>query len=375
MKAILLSCLLVTITASAFTAQPEKAGPIKAPPQTAPHVYVNPEKVPEHDWDRNLFRTDAQIPSVHLEFLYWKALEGDLSYALKMTQPSWNTGNPGATSASCGTYQNAQFEIDPGFRIGTSFFRAPHYWEAYVQYTRVTSSGDQTSYRPTAPNESLNATWQLPTNSGSAAPLAVASSYVHLNYNVADAFFTRYFHPNPHLRIRILGGFTGAWLNQTTAINYLDTESNNSQIEAKWKYWGAGLRFGMTSDWYWFTDLYMTARLTFAGLIGSYRNQNFQKTSIVPDAGQYDTSRPFGKSDYKDGRAVSNVQMIFGPSWQKAFKNSRIELFAGCEYNMWTNLQETYHSELASPTASKAFWVNSGLLTMVGLTTRLTIDF
>lgn len=367
MKAIVLPCLIVILAVTLQAAQPEKAGPIKAPPPTAPHVYVNPEKVPEHDWDRDLFRTEAQVPSIHLEFLYWQTLEGGLSYALKMNQPSWT--NAGSFSAPIGTYENGQFDIDPGFRIGASFFRSPHYWEVYGQYTRLTARGTETSYAPTEPNQYLNATWQLPANE----ELAKATSYVHLNYNVADYYFTRYFHPNPHLRIRVIGGFSGTWMNQNQVINYTDVLQQTSTIDAQWKYWGAGLRFGIMGDWYWFTDIYLTAKLTVAGFMGSYKNEITQQTSANP--GGADTSLPFGNSVYKDGRSVTNTQMLIGPSWQKAFKSSRVEIFAGCEYNMWANLQESYHSPLNTAAGPKNLWVNTGMLSMVGLTTRLTVDF
>ncbi len=364
MKALALTCLVAAYTLQA--AQPEKAGPIRPPPPTPPHVYVDPETVPEHDWDRNLFRTDAQVPAIHLEFLYWKALEGGLSYALKMDGPAWGPGNV----ASCGTYQNATFDIDPGFRIGGSFFRAPHYWEVFAQYTRMTSKGTSYAFAPTEPGQSLNAVWQLPIDN----PLSEARSYIHLNYNVADYYFTRYFHPNPHLRIRVIGGFSGTWMNQDMNITYTDIAENISAIDAKWKYWGAGFRFGMMGDWYWFTDLYLTAKLTFAGMMGSYTNEITQQTSGAPTP-EYDVNIPFGSSTYKDGRAVTNIQIFLGPSWQKAFKHSRVELFAGCEYNMWTNLQQCSHSILTTPGGSKAFWTDGDVLSMVGLTTRLSVDF
>ena len=47
-------------------------------------VYDNPEQVPEHSWDTDLFMKNKQGYASHMEFLYWTVVEGGLNYAIKM---------------------------------------------------------------------------------------------------------------------------------------------------------------------------------------------------------------------------------------------------------------------------------------------------
>lgn len=355
MRQIFLYSLLV-LTANAL--QANGTHPVTTAPPDTPPIYFNPEQIPEHDWDRDLFRKDVKVNSAHLEFLYWQALEGGLSYALKSHQPAGES----ETTAAIGSYQNARFDIDPGFRIGLSYCHAPHYWEIWGQYTRMTSRGSNSAH-PSKSDEYLNPVWTFP---GSEA-LVKATSDIHLNYNVADFFFTRRFLPNPHLRLRLLAGVTGTWLDQNMNIKYYDAAAITDSIQTRWKYWGCGLRFGFTGDWFWIRDFYMTAKASVGVLIGPYKNQSKEQLS--------DTETLFRNAVYRDTRAVANLQVLVGPSYQKSFKKSRLELFAGCEFNTWSNLQEVHHSTVGPASAAKETWVNTGMLSLLGLTTRLTVDF
>jgi hypothetical protein len=335
-------------------------------------IYKNPEQISEHEWDRDLFRKDAQVISTHLEFLYWVPVEGSLMYAVEGNQINPH-GDYSGTSGALGKYKNGTFDIDPGFRIGLSFYRAPHYWEAWAQYTRMTNRGHNSVEKP--PNYYLNGTWPTFTL---VTVLDKATSDVHLNYNVVDAFFDRFFQPNPHLRLRLLAGLSGAWMNQDQEVRYYDNAGTTVLVKNSWSYNGVGARFGMMGDWFWIWDCYMTAKFTMAGLFGPYKNISFESSNEGPAF----TTEPLVNATYKDTRGIMNLQLLLGPSYQKSFTKWRLELFGGFEANLWYNLQEVYRSIFFESSFNDDFpWtaqipiVNTGPLTLFGLTTRMTVDF
>ncbi|MDE3055277.1 MAG: hypothetical protein KGI80_01060 [Verrucomicrobiota bacterium] len=328
----------------------------------------NNEKMPEAPppFDADLYRKDVQVFSFHGDFLYWSAQEGSLDYALRMAQDAWG---PDLNYAQ-GSFQNAEFNMDPGFRIAASYFRAPHYWEIWGQYTRLTVRGNNSTTAPGESDQFLTGTWPQIFDT----PVSRATSYIHMNYNVADFWFDRVFLPNPHLRLRFLGGFTGAWIQQFWKIFYKDGEGKNTTLSNRWSFGGGGLRTGTIVDWYWFEDIYMTAGTTFATLFGNYNNTAKQWANFNPTPA-YNSSLPLRDAHFKDARMTFTGQFLIGPSYQKNFTNSRLEIFFGYELTFWSNLQESYRSTDGIPSKAKQSWINSSLLAFQGITTGGTIDF
>jgi len=357
MKWILLSAMTVVLPAFSMA----KAAATTVEPPTQP-VYTNCEE----ECDPDLFRKDVQLYSGHVEFLYWSLTEGDLDYAQKMRHAAWGP----SPSFAQGRYENASYNFDPGFRIGLSYFRAPHFWEVKWQYTRMTNRGKSSVEKPVAAEKFLTGTWpQISTE-----PLTRATSHIHFNYNVFDMVVDRVFFPNPHLRLRVIGGGTVAWMNQDWKVRYFDATSNTTTIRNRWNYAGGGLKIASMFDWYWTWDLYMTALTSFGVLMGGYSNHAKQTTTVQTTPAD-NTAIPIRDTCYHDIRPAFTAQMMLGPSWQKNFSCSRMEVFAGFEMNTWFNLQEIYRSSSGAPSAAKETWINSSLLSLYGITTRITYDF
>ena len=118
-------------------------------------IESSPAKTTPPSFDADLYRKEAQVFSFHGDFLFWRAQEGALDYALAMTQSAWGPDNCYAQ----GNFQNATFNGVPGFRVGASFFRAPHYWELWALYTRLADYGSNNAVKPTAASEYLTGTW------------------------------------------------------------------------------------------------------------------------------------------------------------------------------------------------------------------------
>lgn len=323
-------------------------------------------QAPSGEDDSDLFRKDVQVFSFSGEFLFWRVQESALDYALKMKTPAWGPSE----SYAQGSYKTATFNGEPGFRVRASFYRAPSKWEMWWQYTRLTSSGTNSVSKPSPSGEYITGTWPQVTT----APLAQASSSIHLNYNLADLAISRVFNPNLHLRLRLMGGGLAVWMNQNWVIQYKDSTPNTTKIGNRWRYIAGGLRIGTFFDWFWSDDFYVTAAATTAIAIGTYQNKAKQMTTFQPN-GLDNTSVPIRNAVYEDVRPAFLVQALVGPSWQKGYTNWRLEVFAGYEINTWFNIHEIYRSSGGSPSEAKQTWINSGAIALQGLTTRVTVDF
>lgn len=342
----------------------------KGEPDPAPEkTYPAPKSKTDHAqaYDADLFKKDIQGFSGHLEVLLWTVAEGTLDYALKMNHSAWGP----STAYATGNYETATFDVDPGFRVGLTYFRAPHFWESNWSYTRMTSTGKNVSNKPGSATEYLVGTFPQILN----APLSSAKSSIHLNYNVFDWTVDRVFFPNPHLRLRVMGGATTAWMEQDWIVRYTDANPFTTTMTSEWQFVGAGLKTGSMVDWYWTGDLYMTGVFTFGTLIGAYSNHSELTTNYQP-TGSDNSTVPVGDSMYKDARAVFTAQFLLGPSWQKNYEKTRIEIFTGFEANLWWNLQEVYRSSgNTNPFGTQQTFMNSGLLALYGFTGRVTFGF
>lgn len=329
-------------------------------------AHVEEECCEPPPFDADLFRRDAQVFSVHGEFLYWTVNEGSLGYALKMQNPAWGP----TPSYAQGTMESGTYNWDPGFRIALSYFRAPRYWEVKSSYTRVTFDGTNHCNKPSPDGDYLTGTWPqiVP------APLAGAKSYLHMNYNLYDITISRFYNPNPHLRLRVVAGFIVPWIDQDWKVTYWDSAQRNTVIQNRWRFVGGGMKSGMTFDWYWGNNVYMTGMGNIGVAVGSYTNRSRQTTNYQPDPAD-DTSVPIRNMKIYNTRPAFMAQMLFGPSYQKNFDCSRLELFIGYEFNAWANLNEIYHSTASGPFGSKETWNSTSWTGLQGLTFRTTVDF
>lgn len=357
------ACVCLVIFGEAVAKKKRVVGEATAKPQEE-QLTFQPKRQPN---DNDLFKRDEEVFSLHAEFLFWRVEEGALDYALKMKHPAW-----GVTPAwANGEFKRATFNGEPGFRVMASFFRAPKYWEIWGSYTRLTATGKDESGKPTPDQDFLTGTWPEVI----IFPLAGAQSWIHLNYNTGELLVDRFFNPNPHLRLRLIGGGLVAWIDQFWKIQYNNSTDGITKISSRWNYIAGGFRGGAMADWYWGYNIYVTALATTGITLGTYENKTKQTTNVAATPGSDDTNLPVRDAKYSDVRPAFTVQVQFGPSWQKNFEKSRWEVFAGYELNTWLNLQEVFRSSSSTASQEKETFINTGALTLQGLTTRLSVDF
>jgi len=297
---------------------------------------------------------------VTAEFLYWTVETNALEYSIRSTH-----ANTAPMTYAVGTYKVADYDFCPGFRVALAWYNYPKYWEVTGQYTWFQDSGSDSTSAPTEPNKFLNPTWDV----SAVGPFSNASSSINLNYQLGDLFVARVFDPNPHLRMRILGGLTAAYIEQKWKLNYKDVNGEKDKVQNNWRLWAGGIRVGFTADWFWGGQFYFTGRTTVATLLGTYKN-----TSKYSTNGSFDSL--IGDAEYDDHRFAIHSQIILGPSWQLPCECWSIEAFAGYEFNVWLNLHETINvSQLCLNDIPKQTQHSNGLFGTHGLTLRLSVGF
>jgi len=332
-------------------------------------LFGDDASTPKAEEPEELFNSCVPGILVNAECLYWNLQEGSLDYALRMKNRAWGP----TPSFAQGDFERATFDWDPGYRFSLGYYRAENFWEVLSEYTFIRFKGsNETSAPPSDQSRFLNGTFpQIFTG-----PMERATSHIHLGYKLFNLIACRVFHPpdNPHLRLRLKGGVTAAFLNQGWRVRYFDLTNNVTATQNSWRYWGIGLRVGTTFDWFWGNDFYATGSFSTALTLGHYHNHAKQTTTAAPLPGD-NPSIPVRDARYKDYRMALTMQLSLGPSYQKSFEKWRMEIFAGYELTTWSNLHEIYRSTQSAPESAKETWQNTGLITMQGLTTRASFTF
>lgn len=312
--------------------------------------------VPEPECWEHLFVERCQW-FVHGEFLYWGVAEGDLEYANVSTK-----SNNLDSDSLLGDYKTADFDFGPGFRVAASYYNCPKYWEISLQYTWMHNSGKDSVSDPEGTGI-LNPTRQ--TNIG--RPFVNASSKIEHDYQLGDLYVARVFDPNAHLRMRVYAGVTLGYLKQEWDVSYTNSIDIRTVDQTDWRFFGGGFRLGVTADWFWGCQFYLTGRASFATLYGGYKNE---RNYVISNDDQV-----IACTKYDDPRFAYHTQIMMGPSWQVPCDCWSFELFAGYEMNLWFNLKESIFALPGSTGDGRYILHSQSVLGMHGLTLRLTLGF
>lgn len=301
----------------------------------------------------DLYNKDIASFFINAEALYWTAYGDCLKYAWIGTSDNLN-----------GHYKKAHFKWDLGTRISFGYFNASKHWELQMQYVWHYISGAKTIYRPTSTYGDIYICWP---HSGYVC--TQAHNNVALHYQTLDLLADRVFIPNPHFRLRFVGGLTTAKMKESFN-TWAYTSQDDTRVETMWKYLGIGLKLGTSLDWFLGKNFYLTGSCALGALIGHHKSDI--DYSIT---GYLNLSE---NTKYKDWRPACSAQFLAGPSWQKSFGKCRVEVFAGYEITEWFNVLEILGmadvnsgwSDLSPRTRTER-----SALGLHGLTCRLSFNF
>jgi hypothetical protein len=333
---------------------------------------------PVRPYDYDLFSKDRECEFIDIEALCFKLLNnqpvGMLNDSPASQTPIGGVYDSGVSSR----IKNMNWKWRPGVRVSVGYFNAPKYWEVMGQYTWFQDTGTRSIINPSSSESYLRTGGYLPADftSSTLQPIIVGQgnpillsiqANAQLDYNDLSTLVTRNFYPNPHLRLKVVGGLTSMWAHQTTDIqNTFSGMSETLDYRFHSKYWGIGFKMGTTADWYWGKDFYLTGKVFWSIVTGRW-NTN---TKVASSTGTLYT-QPYDSAYL----TTQNFNFIFGPSYQKSYEKMRWELFVGYEFNSWLdalvayNYQQTQESAWANP---QTFFQD---LTLTGVNIRLTLDF
>ncbi len=333
---------------------------------------------------------------IGIEFLWWKAYEGALDYAIKgQTGP-----NPGNDQViwSIGKLKSAHLAWDPGYRVFLGYRFHPDFWEVETVYTYYHSSnGDKVRHPKCCPPDTVTID-SVTTNPEKATigtflqytntPITLAKSSISLNYNMGDLLLARRVPVTDTLIIRGIFGASGLWLDQHWKYLYLPgdlivdgvNEGPGAIVSGKenWKFSAGGMRLGIDLDWFIGKGFSLLTEGSAALFFGSYSKLSFSKTNNHVPQNQVSLSpQVLENLKIHDDRFSVHTRLSFMPAWGMRFDRFSFLLYAGYELNIFTNVQETYRSLSASTRSidARTTGFTYGLLGMQGLTAGLKFDF
>lgn len=326
-------------------------------------------KAEERPYDYDLFSKDRECEYIDLEALVFKLLNNQAVGAVSSSPSQQTSATTDAKTHD--EIKNIYWQWRPGFRVTLGYFNAPKYWEVMGQYTWFEDHGHKTVNSPNPSQNYLKVGCFLPVSDGFSSasnPVQKIHAKADLYYNDFSALVSRNFYPNPHLRLRVLGGLTSMWAHQRTELENTFTNLSNT-LDSRFhsKYWGIGFKMGAVADWYWGKDFYLTGKVFWSIVTGRWNTD----TKTTSSSGQL--YQQVSDDAYK---TTQNFQFIFGPSYQKSYEKMRWELFVGYELNAWLDALTAYNYQAQNAAQS---WVYPQKffedLVLTGVNVRLTFDF
>ena len=306
------------------------------------------------------------------EFLYWKANEQGLDYALRnvpQLPPTCSTCLFTGTTSQIGTVTLGEYDWQPGLRVGVGAVITPDFWDLEAQYTYVAPEGTD-SVNSNPPSSHIMGTFAEFTN----AEIDHAKARASLQFHLADLFLAKRFLISKQILLRLSGGATGAWIHQRFTVDYIaPSPEYHDQNFMAWKFHGGGVKMGLDVDWFMGKGIGLLGKIKGALLYGNYENTY---TNFVYD--QPSGHHIYTEQDNKlhDHRLVPTTQFAFGPTWSWKFNCCALNLYALYELNLWFNLQEFLVSNTESGQASgRGSRYTHDVLGMQGLTAGIQFNF
>ncbi|MBS0649840.1 MAG: hypothetical protein JSR93_01640 [Verrucomicrobia bacterium] len=260
------------------------------------------------------------------DWLYWRANEEGLNYALRGVRPLIATQG----------IKGELFDISPGyhsgFRIGVNAIFPRDKWDLLFYWT----SYHNDSHSSVSPKASQTV-WPvlLNINNNPFALSAKADWKIHIN--VLDLELGRSFFVAKHLSIRPFIGFEAAWIKQHLNADYFnitlfqfgqffpgdDISSHNRNLFS-----GYGLRGGINTKWPLFCGISLLGNVSFSLLCSDFDISQYEKNI---------NSSP--RTSLKDDLHLTSqsLQMFAGICWEWQFMKNRcyFNLHAGWEQQIW----------------------------------------
>ena len=319
---------------------------------------INPSARPEVTKGTNFYIT--------ADFLYWKIVQDGLLFATTGIRAM-----PGTAITSKGSEHTPDFGLVPGFKVGMGY-KLPHdSWDLFAKYTWIETSSNQNIAKSNDGN--LQEGYILGSlNSGSSFILEIhqAESNWSEHFNVIDLELARSFYISQYLSLKPYGGLKFTWQRQKwgshfhakeIAIDFQSSPGNVTSIQNHHT-WGAGIRTGMDTNWFFNKNFSLFANTAISGLWTSYdvdREDTFTRNQQNP------VTMIRVNRNNSSVKAVIEFQLGLQGQWWLSNNTYHISFSAAYEQQVWVNYA-SYIFLLINPSSD---------LTTQGLTVKARFDF
>jgi hypothetical protein len=309
-------------------------------------------------------------PFITADFIWWRAQEDNLDYAFNGTVDPTSPSN-----ADHGKIHHPHFQYEPGFKVGAGLKFKHDGWDLFAQYTwfNVEESESKNSVRTDADGDSnVQTNIAIPELQGfSTYYVEEAKAKWSLNFNVLDLELGRNFWVSKNLTLRPFIGMKFDWMTQDFDVTYDDLsdadgaliEGDDYKLDFDQKQWAVGLRAGLNSAYYMWTEWCIFGELAASGMLNDFDSSRKDKFSSVESDLNYVQNHVA-----RDSHSVSAVlEWSLGLRYEHMFHNDDFlfSLQAGWEQQIWFNQNQF------------VFFQNSGPadLSLQGLTIKAAMYF
>ncbi|HEY2810596.1 MAG TPA: Lpg1974 family pore-forming outer membrane protein [Rhabdochlamydiaceae bacterium] len=285
------------------------------------------------------------------EFLWWKVGNKYMDYAIYQDSippyNQWFSNSLGdAVSDFLGEFKKVDLDYSPGFRLNLGYVFPSTPWIVNGQYTAYHASDSSKIDKLDLGYAILSVQPQLYATRERYASFSTgfAESHISFDYNVANITFQRSIELGKKFTITPFFGPQGAWIQQKQKFHFISptppytTLALDTLENERWALSAGGILTGIKLDCclaYGFS-LYSSTQV--GGVYGNYKRKVLART--LPPLG------PEQFSNLKDTLKFStfNFAVQTGASWNRNFNGYALRVFAGWEFNLWTDLHSTFRS-------------------------------
>jgi len=303
----------------------------------------------------------------NFEFLYWRAIQHGMVYAIDMQNLDITINYP----TFGGDWIRIKYDWDPGLRVGIGWNSNHDNWDIQALWTYYRNHSSETTIaQNSAIGQGLATVW-ISNNQAPILAMSYAKATWKLDYNMFDLECGRSYFVSKNLSLRPHFGLRGGWLDQDFLILYensLFAFPNNPTTPANFTgnsdYSGIGPRMGINTNWYLHKNFKMFANISGSLLYGKVKAHSRQ------NATNQDTNQMYIFEDINDRfyELLANATLFTGLSWGCCFSQDKyyFGLDLGWEATYWWD-------QLHISTLGDLFY--NSPITLNGLTARAKIAF
>ncbi len=304
------------------------------------------------DWGDFFFTAD---------FIYWKSVQEGTDYAFK-----GYTVRRGQNVTDSGNVHHAEFDYNPGFKVGAGINFSHDNWDVYANYTWLRVDDQHASARSGEGTAMVSGYSYATMNTGGdeSTGLAFNNTMVNtpgmqyvthvgstwkLNFNVFDLELGRNFWNSRYLTMRPFVGLKFGWINQ-----HEQTEYRSLSEDTTWKevehvrqtqdFSGVGIRSGLDTAWHFNKCWSIYGDFAISAMWGEFENHRRDHNALRPDHGFVQAGSPimFAKSLSENMKAKMStitpvLELGLGLKFEHLFNEDKymLTLKAGWEEQVW----------------------------------------